>query len=50
MGAAIALGLLAGVLGVVALEALSRRSRGAEPAFDDAPTELPRVGTSSRSR
>jgi hypothetical protein len=50
IGAALAFGLLAGVLGALALEALSRRARGAEPAFDDAPADLPRVGTASRSR
>ena len=50
LGAAVALGLIAGVIGALALEALSRRSRSPETAFDGAPADLPRVGPASRSR
>lgn len=49
LGAAVAIGLLAGVAGALALEALARRSRPETPAFGaDATPDIPRVGSRSR--
>jgi hypothetical protein len=47
LGAAVAIGLLAGVIGAIVLEAASRHLRP-EPMYDDAPAEIPRVRSSSR--
>ena len=47
LGAAVAIGLLAGVIGAVALESLSRRRAPGDP-HDEAPAEMRRVRSSSR--
>lgn len=48
LGAAVAIGLLAGVIGALVLEGVTRRRRRESDALAEAPAVIPRVGSSSR--